>query len=67
MLGMASEQEASEWPGPEDRLTDQLQPEYKPNRQAKTREKRTAPQDEPEEQPPSKRRCTASGRTASRV
>ncbi|KAI9062391.1 hypothetical protein FKP32DRAFT_1677338 [Trametes sanguinea] len=67
MLAMASEQEASEWPGPEDRLPDQVQPEYKPNREVKTREKRTAPQDEPEEQPASKRRCTASGRTASRV
>ncbi|KAJ2991301.1 hypothetical protein NUW54_g8231 [Trametes sanguinea] len=67
MLGMASEQEASKWPGPQDRLPDQLQPEYKPNREVKTREKRTAPVGEPDEQPPSKRRCTASGRTASRV
>ncbi|KAL7277796.1 hypothetical protein ACG7TL_008739 [Trametes sanguinea] len=59
MLSMASERVASVWPGPEDRLPDQLQPTYKPDMLEKTRDKRAAPDDTPEEQPASKRQRSA--------
>ncbi|OSD00221.1 hypothetical protein PYCCODRAFT_1479316 [Trametes coccinea BRFM310] len=45
MLAIASDEMASEWPGPEDRLPDQLQPTYKPDMLEKTRDKRAAPDD----------------------
>ncbi|KAI9062405.1 hypothetical protein FKP32DRAFT_1652961 [Trametes sanguinea] len=56
MLGMASEEVASEWPGPEDRLSDQLKSKYDPNRPEKTPEKRAASGGEAKEVHSTKRR-----------
>ncbi|OSD00251.1 hypothetical protein PYCCODRAFT_1393895 [Trametes coccinea BRFM310] len=56
LLNSASEELSSEWPGPEDRLPDQLNPDYKPNQPTKTREKRTATDSEMVGRVSSKRR-----------
>ncbi|KAL7277786.1 hypothetical protein ACG7TL_008729 [Trametes sanguinea] len=61
-LDMASERMKAVWPGSEDRLPDQLQADYKPNKAAKTREKRTAPDGESEGQPSGKRHCSDASR-----
>ncbi|OSD00241.1 hypothetical protein PYCCODRAFT_1393870 [Trametes coccinea BRFM310] len=61
-LDMASEEMKARWPGSEDRLPDQLKADYKPNKVAKTREKRTAPDGESADQPSSKRHCSDASR-----
>ncbi|OSD00255.1 hypothetical protein PYCCODRAFT_1479342 [Trametes coccinea BRFM310] len=59
MLEMASDKVAYEWPGPEDRLPDQLKPDYKPNKLEKIREKRSAPDDDAQQRSASKRHRSA--------
>ncbi|OSD00254.1 hypothetical protein PYCCODRAFT_1437607, partial [Trametes coccinea BRFM310] len=58
VLYMASEEVASLWPGPEDRMPDQLKPNFNPNKPEKTREKPTtsARVGDAEGEPSSKRR-----------
>ncbi|OSD00222.1 hypothetical protein PYCCODRAFT_1393825 [Trametes coccinea BRFM310] len=58
VLYMASEEAASLWPGPEDRMPDQLKPNFNPNKPEKTREKPTtsARVGDAEGEPSSKRR-----------
>ncbi|KAL7277806.1 hypothetical protein ACG7TL_008750 [Trametes sanguinea] len=62
LLKSASEELSSKWPGPEDRMPDQLQHDYKPNKQKKTSEKRTAPEAETVGRVSSKRRRVEASR-----
>ncbi|KAI9062397.1 hypothetical protein FKP32DRAFT_1652944 [Trametes sanguinea] len=62
LLKRASKKKARLWPGPEDRMADQLDPDFNPNKAQKTQEKRPAPEAEAEEQPASKRQRSAASR-----
>ncbi|OSD00237.1 hypothetical protein PYCCODRAFT_1469564 [Trametes coccinea BRFM310] len=55
LLSTASDEMAHRWPGPEDRLADQLDPGFNPSKAEKVREKRAAPAAKPGPQPASKR------------
>ncbi|OSD00242.1 hypothetical protein PYCCODRAFT_1479330 [Trametes coccinea BRFM310] len=55
LLSTASDANAHLWPGPEDRLADQLDPTFHPDKQKKIREQRAAPAAKPGPQPASKR------------
>ncbi|OSD00245.1 hypothetical protein PYCCODRAFT_1371632 [Trametes coccinea BRFM310] len=55
LLSTASDANAHLWPGPEDRLPDQLDPTFHPNKPKKMREQRAAPAAKPGPQPASKR------------
>ncbi|KAL7277795.1 hypothetical protein ACG7TL_008738 [Trametes sanguinea] len=59
LLNQASDEKAHRWPGPEDRLADQLDSSLLPTRAAKVREKRAAPAADTDQQPARKRRCSA--------
>ncbi|CDO78194.1 hypothetical protein BN946_scf184974.g2 [Trametes cinnabarina] len=63
LLNDTYDMEGGFWPGPEDRQRDQLDPNFNPHRPQKTREKRTAPDGQPQEQPSSKRIRSASSQT----
>ncbi|KAL7277792.1 hypothetical protein ACG7TL_008735 [Trametes sanguinea] len=55
LLKEAADAKAHRWPGPEDRLADQLDPTFHPNKPKKIREQRAAPAAKPGPQPASKR------------
>ncbi|KAI9062392.1 hypothetical protein FKP32DRAFT_1593547 [Trametes sanguinea] len=55
ILNMASEEAAALWPGPEDRMPDQLKPSFIPNKPVETRGKRIAPVDKADGESSSKR------------